>query len=190
MLSLGLKKRLWDALAFSAMAYAMETQTLTGEGAGLRGAAASASGARREEDAVEVLYMLDGRAQQPTGIRSTRCFKIVNQEVGGERTKWIAETKRDKGLETAFSTMRGLGLLSGIGVTVAEDFAPSPAGNEGSGIAEEDSPSEGLPSDLVRQALSTMDPGYSSEVKQVQKLVFGRAASSASGTRREKRGQA
>ena len=48
-LSLGLKKRLWDALAFSAMAYAMETQTLAGEGAGLRGTAASASGTRREE---------------------------------------------------------------------------------------------------------------------------------------------
>ena len=107
-----------------------------------------------QEDAVAVLYVLDGRAQQPMEIRSTRCFKIETKEDGGEMTKWIAAATRDKELETAFSTTRKFGLLSGIGVTVAEDFAP-----------------------------------MSGAAKQVQKLVFGGAAASASGARRAKKGQ-
>ena len=106
-----------------------------------------------QEDAVKVLYVLDGRAQQPLEIRSTRCFKVETKEDGGEMTKWIAAATRDKELETAFGTTRTFGLLSGIGVTVAEDFAP-----------------------------------MSGAAKQVQKLILGGAATSASGARRAKKG--
>ena len=108
-------------------------------------------------------------------------------------TKLTEEATRDEELETAFGTTGKLGLQSGIGATVAVDSAPGswtphhlaraakgckreaksrrvapsapsngPSENEGPGTTEEDSPPES-PSDLVRQALSTMDPGYSSD---------------------------
>ena len=134
-------------------------------------------GQQGQEDVLKVLYVLDGRAQQPMEIRSTRCFKNETEEGGGETMELTAEATKDRGLGTASGTTRKLGLLGGAGVTVAEDLqrgaksrrmAPSApvtglAENEDPGTTEEDSPSEGRPSDPVRRAISTLDPGCSSD---------------------------
>ena len=76
-------------------------------------------GQQDQEDALRVLYALDGRGRQPVEIRSKKCFKIETEEEGGETTEWIAEASRDKGLRAASGTTRKVGLISDIPATAA-----------------------------------------------------------------------